>query len=44
MIWLIENAEKGLEMGKNGQKRFFEKFTLESFEKEMVSILNKSIT
>lgn len=43
MIWLIQNPDKGLEMGKEGRKRFLEKFTLRSFEGRLATILRQNL-
>ncbi len=39
MSWMIDHRDERLEMGRNGKRRYDQNFTLEHFEKRMMSIL-----
>ena len=38
--YLLINPEERMRMGKNGYRKFYDKFTLRKFEKSMVDIMN----
>lgn len=44
MEWLIANPDKGIEMGRRGQERFREHFTLPVFEARLATILSECST
>lgn len=44
LIYLIEHPDLCISMGKSGKERFLKEFTLESFEKRLVAILNDCIS
>ena len=43
MMWLIEHPSESIRMGRNGRKRFEEKFTTETFENNITTILNSMV-
>jgi glycosyltransferase involved in cell wall biosynthesis len=38
--WLIDYPDKATLMGEKGKKKFFKNYTIEVFEKQLISILN----